>query len=386
MRSFHYYPMTQPQFKPYIIDAHQDLAYNMLVFDRDFSQSVAVIREREAKSIISTRAESVMSGWPEYQKGHVGIVFGTLFATPKKRQEAEWERQSVYADANQAASIYRQEFELYDRFIQEHPTQFAWIRNQAELADVLGRQFDWNTAFDNGQKSLPAAPTGLVLLMEGAEGVRQPSDLEEWWRNGLRIIGPAWAGTRFCGGTREPGPLTDEGRELLDAMDEIGFTLDISHMDEAAVYQALERYHGQVICSHSAPQRLMKARQSNRFLPDEIIRLLIDRDAVIGITAFNLFISETWSENSSRSDVSLEDYANQIDTICQMAGDAHHAGIGSDLDGGFGYQSTPGDMEDVSDLQKLTGILQNRGYSNRDIELIMGLNWLSFLRKGLPEK
>lgn len=378
--------MNQPILKPYIVDAHEDLAWNMLTFGRDYSESAYRTRQKEAGSQISIWSGDTMSGWPEYQKGHIGIIFGTLYATPKKRQEGDWEQSSVYADADQAHSIYWRELEIYNRFIDSHPDQFNWIRSQTDLADVLKRQTEWDAACEAGKVDLPPAPVGMVLLMEGAEGVRHPSELEEWWEAGLRVIGPAWAGTRFCGGTREPGPLTALGRELLEAMDDLHFTLDISHMDSAAVLQALDMYQSPIICSHTAPEKFLTSVHSNRFLSDEIIRKLVERDGVIGLTAYNLFLSDRWKKGDPRDQVSIHACIDQIDYICQLAGDAKHVGMGSDFDGGFGYQSTPPELEDISDLQKLVPLLFERGYTELDIRSIMGMNWLSYLRKGLPYK
>jgi membrane dipeptidase len=75
---------------------------------------------------------------------------------------------------------------------------------------------------------------------------------------------------------------------------------------------------------------------------------------------------------------------DHIDYICQMAGDARHAGLGSDFDGGFGLQSVPPELESLADLQKLAPRLAARGYSEENIAAILGGNWLRFLRQSLP--
>jgi membrane dipeptidase len=228
-------------------------------------------------------------------------------------------------------------------------------------------------------------PVGLVMLMEGAEGVREPAELEEWWGLGVRIIGPAWAGTRFCGGTREPGPLTSEGYALLEAMAAFGFTLDLSHMDEKAALQALDSYPGAIIASHANLMALLKGADTNRHLSDRVVHGLIERGGVIGIVPYNSFLETGWKRGDRREAVPLERVAAHIDTICQIAGDAHHAGIGSDFDGGFGLQSAPAGMDTIADLQKLVPLLASRGYNDSDIAAILGDNWLSLLRRTLPE-
>ena len=87
--------------------------------------------------------------------------------------------------------------------------------------------------------------------MEGADPIRAPKESLEWFRSGVRIIGPAWRRTRYSGGTGEPGPLSPEGRELMGEMESLGFILDTSHMAEQSFFDALDLFHGHVIASHS---------------------------------------------------------------------------------------------------------------------------------------
>jgi len=228
-------------------------------------------------------------------------------------------------------------------------------------------------------------PVGLIPLMEGAEGVRAPGELEEWWGRGVRIIGPAWTGTRFCGGTREPGPLTSEGYALLEAMASFGFSLDISHMDEKAVFQSLDSYEGRIIASHANAKSLLKGTQSNRFLSDEVIANLIERNGIIGVVPFNRFLINGWQPSDGRHVVTLQHVIAHIDHICQIAGDAKHVGIGSDFDGGFGVQQTPAEIDTIADLQKLGPLLAEKGYTQADIAAVLGRNWIDFLAETLPE-
>jgi membrane dipeptidase len=221
--------------------------------------------------------------------------------------------------------------------------------------------------------------------MENAEGVRSVGELENWWERGVRIIGPAWAGTRFCGGTGEPGPLTQEGYQLLEGMAAYGFILDISHMDEKAVWDALDTYPGTVIASHANASALLQGVDSNRFLSDHVIQGLLERDAVIGVVPYNRFLLPGWSKKDGRQIVNLDRLVAQIDYICQMAGDARHVGIGSDFDGGFGLQSVPAEIDTVADLAKLIPLLAQKGYTEDHIGAVLGRNWLNVLKENLPE-
>jgi membrane dipeptidase len=226
----------------------------------------------------------------------------------------------------------------------------------------------------------------LILLMEGAEGIRHPDELREWWELGLRMIGPAWMGTRYCGGTREPGPLTDEGRNLLSAMADLNYILDLSHMDEASALESLDRYEGALMASHANCAALMQGADTNRHLPERVIHGVIERGGVIGSVPFNTFLKVGWSRltGSRREEVPLDAYVAHIDHVCQLAGNSQHAAIGSDLDGGFGQQSVPEGLESVADLPLIGAKLIERGYNQTDVDNILGGNWLRFLREHLP--
>jgi membrane dipeptidase len=358
-----------------IVDAHEDLAYNILSFGRDYTQSAADTRAREADTDVPMHNGDTLLGWPDFQRGQVAVVFSTLFVTPVRRKLGAWETQ-IYEDANQAHTLYSAQLDVYHRLTDEHPDKFRLIQTRRDLEAVLTI---WASADDENH------PVGLVVLMEGAEGVRSPAELEEWWARGVRLIGPAWAGTRFCGGTREPGPLTPEGYALLEELASLGFTLDISHMDEQAVLQALEIYPGPIVASHANAKSLLKGTDSNRFLSDRVIQGLLERDGIIGVVPLNSFLRAGWKIGERREEVTLHHLVAQIDFICQMAGDARHAGLGSDFDGGFGLQSVPTGIDSIADLQKLAPLLEEKGYTLQEIAAILGENWLAHLRRTLPE-
>ena len=94
---------------------------------------------------------------------------------------------------------------------------------------------------------------GVNHLAGHVASSRHPSELDEWYDMGVRLIGPAWVGTRYCGGWKEPCPLTDDGRELLSAMADYNFILDLSHMDEHAAIEALDIYRSH--CWHTCQLR-----------------------------------------------------------------------------------------------------------------------------------
>ncbi|MGB9586379.1 MAG: dipeptidase, partial [Anaerolineales bacterium] len=212
-----------------------------------------------------------------------------------------------------------------------------------------------------------------------------PSKVEEWWELGVRLIGPAWAGNVYCGGTGEPGPLTKLGFELLENMAACGMVLDLSHMDETAALQALDTYPKTIIASHANAKALLKGSDSNRHLSDLVIQRIIERDGIIGVVPFNVFLKTGWKSGDNKADITLDHVVAQIDHICQIAGNAKHAALGTDFDGGFGRQSVPREIDTIADLTKISELLLNKGYSVEDVGLIMGRNWLTMLLHNLPE-
>src|SRR5215211_3952818 len=362
---------------PLIIDSHQDIAWNMLTYGRDYTRSVYETRRLEAGSVIPERNGDCTVGWPEYQRGQVAAVFATLFAAPARKKEVGDLIQ--YADYETAHRLYREQIDIYRKLADSHPDKFRLIASAKELDSVIEH---WSQPVKDDE----GHPVGLIYLMEGADGIRTPRELAEWYDLGLRIIGLAWAGTRYCGGTGEPGALTEDGRNLISAMMDYNFILDLSHMDEAAALESLDRYEGPVIATHSNCAALMRGAETNRHLPDPVIRGLIERDGVIGLIPLNSFLKVGWlrKSGSRREEVPLDTFIAHIDHICQLAGNADHEGIGTDFDGGFGLQSIPPELDSVADLQLVATKLIERGYSESDAANILGGNWLRFLRKHLP--
>ncbi len=358
-----------------IVDAHEDLAWNMLNFKRDYTRSTLETRQLEAGGAAPAQNGDTLLGWPEYQRGNVAIVFGTIYLAPRRAALGAWDTQA-YLNVEQARRNAMAQMDAYHRLTDEHPDQFRLIVSRTQLESHL--------ALWQQPGSVANRPVGLVILMENAEGVRAPDELAEWWERGLRIIGPAWVGTRYGGGTDEPGPLTKDGYALLNVMGELGFTLDISHFDRQAALQAIGHYPGPIIASHANPLKLLKSSGSNRHLSDDVIDGLFERNGVVGVIPYNPFLKPSWVERDGRQAVSLESILDQIDYYCQRAGDARHVGFGSDFDGGFGLQRVPAEIDSIADLQKIAPILEGRGYNSEDIAAIFGGNWLTTLRGALP--
>ncbi|HWQ04472.1 MAG TPA: membrane dipeptidase [Longilinea sp.] len=362
----------------FIIDAHQDLAYNALSFQRDYRRSAVEIRKSETGTSTPSLTGDTLLGWPDFQRGQIALIFSTLFIAPRRYAGGAWETQ-VFDDAVSARRLYQAQLEYYHRLTEQNPDKFRLVRTQNDLKSIMRA---WQTQ--------PAAypevthPVGLVLLMEGGEGLGNPRELEDWWKIGLRIFGPVWAGTRWCGGMHEKGGFTAEGRELLDVMASLGYTLDLAHMTEESALEALDRYEGTIIASHANSRSLIHGAYGERHLTDETIRRLIERDGVMGVLPYNRFLVPEWKNSDPREWVTLEHLIAHIDHICQLAGDARHAALGTDFDGGFGWPAVPFEINSIADLQKLEDQLLKHGYQQDEVQSIFSGNWQHILERGLP--
>jgi membrane dipeptidase len=355
-----------------IVDAHEDLAWNIATHGRDYTHSARWIREREARSKTPTCAGNSLLGLRDWLRGEVALIFATLFVAPIRSQSGPWDTQ-VYTSAGDAHRLANAQLDIYHRLAEEHD-RFRLVVTQGDLQAVLA---GWNEQSPPDERLI-----GLLLSMEGADPILEPEEVEAWYERGLRAVGLAWEGTRYAGGTHEPGPLTGVGFALLEVMSDLNMILDLSHLAEEAYFQAVEVYDGVVIASHSNPRRFLP---TTRGLSDEMIALLAERDGVIGIVPYNQFLKPGWRRGDRRGGVSLTVVVDAIDHVCQVTGSHRHVGIGSDFDGMVGLEHVPVEVDSVADLQKLSGLLAERGYEDGQIADILSGNWLRLLRESLPE-
>lgn len=359
---------------PLIVDAHQDLAWNGLTYGRDYSRSALETRAAEAGGLAVHCNGNTLLGLPEYLRGQVAVVFGTLFAPPATNRTAACETRG-YGDAEEAHQLYAEQLDYYNRLSDEHE-RFRLIGSRGDLEAVLA---SWQDVDESARR------VGIVPLMEGADGIREPGEAAWWQERGVRVVGLAWTGTRYAGGTGAPGPLTPEGRRLVSVLAELGLILDLAHASDEAYLEALDRFDGTVVCSHANVRALMKGfDRPERMLSDDMIVRLAEAGGVIGVVPYNRFLRAGWTTTSRREEVTLDDVIAHIDYICQLTGSARHVGVGSDFDGGFGVERVPAGLDTVADLQKLGPALAARGYSPADAEAILAENWLGVLRRGLP--
>ncbi|MBK9168713.1 MAG: membrane dipeptidase [Bryobacterales bacterium] len=348
-----------------LIDSHLDLSWNALGWNRDLTRTVPEIRRTEVGMTEKGRATNTVS-LPDMRRGNVGICLGTVLArgNPEGGYPGLDFRTREMASAmtlGQLAYYQLLERQGHIRLIGDRPSLDACV-----------------AAWDADRAT---APIGLVVSMEGADPILSPADIPLWWERGLRAVGPVHYGvSAYAHGTGSPGGLLPDGPALLRAMEAVGMILDVTHFADQAFDEALGLFGGFVMASHHNCRALV---DHQRQLTDPQIRTLVARGAVIGVAldAWMLYPGGWVRGETSNTVVSFEDVADHIDHICQLAGNASHVAIGSDLDGGYGTEQCPHDLDTIADLQKLAPLLSGRGYSDSDIAGVFHGNWLRFFRE-----
>lgn len=354
-----------------IVDGHLDLAWNALQWNRDLRVDTMVIRTREATTPGKGRAQNTVS-LPDMQRGRVALCFATIMARSTGRIRPHTDFDSV----EQAYAIAQSHQAYYHALAARGHVRL--IRTREEASAHLQTWQRWDAGAE------PKAPVpGIMICMESADPILDPGDLSQWWSQGLRMIGPAHQGPgRYVGGTGVTEGFNADGLVLLRTMETSSMILDMTHLTDTAFWQALEHFAGPIVASHANSRTLVPHQ---RQFSDEQIRAIQQRDGVIGIGIDNWMLVPGYIKDTEGNPrVTLEHVVNHIDYLCQLTGSTRHCAIGSDLDGGFGREEAPADLDTIADLQKLAGLLAQRGYSAEDVAAILHGNWTRILMTHLP--
>ena len=378
----------------FIIDTHLDIALNALEYNRDYRLPVSDIRalERGMTDKID-RGNNVVS-LPDLRRGNVGLVVATQIArvntgprlvgnenlsgkagSPVRLPGAGW-NSPVQAWATTQAQ--RAWYEAMETVGADGVPEMVQINSRATLDAHVTRWMDESEPAEN-------KPVGYILSLEGADSLIDLSYVERAHGYGLRAIGPAHYSTgRYAPGTGLLGPLTLQGRALLGEMDRLGMILDVTHLTDEGFAEALSLYRGPAWASHHNCRALVPHQ---RQLTDDQIRVLIERGAIIGGCFDAWMMRPGFTQrvsNPADFGITIATIVEHYDHICQLAGNALHCAIGSDLDGTYGREQSPTDLDTIADLQSLRGALASRGYSETDITNIFHGNALRFLCGALP--
>jgi membrane dipeptidase len=352
----------------FTIDAHLDLSMNALEWNRDLRKTISEINQREAGLTDKPdRAKGVCS-LPELRRGNIGLVVATQIAryvAPGNPLPGWHSPEQAWAQTQGQVAWYK---------AMEDAGEMVQVNDLESLEKHISL---WNNGQPNEDK-----PIGYILSLEGADSIVTIGHLERAYNYGLRAVGPAHYGPgRYAQGTDATGFMGPAGHELLKEMERLNIILDATHLCDDSFWEALEHFNGHVWASHNNCRALVN---HNRQYSDEQIKELINRGAVIGGALDAWMMVPGWvrgKSNPKEMNCNLEVVLDHMDHICQIAGNALHIGIGSDLDGAFGREQCPYDLETIADLQNIPSLLKKRGYSDTDIENVMHGNWLRFLRK-----
>lgn len=353
----------------FIVDAHLDLAMNAIEWNRDLKKSVYEIREAEKGMTDKLDRAKGTVALPELRKGKIGLVVATQIARYVEPESTlpGWNAPEIAWGITQAQLAWYRAMEEQGEMVQ--------ITNLNELEQHLAVWSDASAADDE-------KPVGYILSLEGADSIVNLSYLEKAYGYGLRACGPAHYGPgRYAPGTGMTGGLTPEGRMLVAEMDRLNMILDVTHLTDEGFMEATSLFKGPVWASHHNCRALVTHQ---RQLTDDQIKVLVERGSVIGGVFDTWMLTNDWvrgKDDPRQRGVNLEKVIDHYDHICQIAGNSYHIAIGSDLDGAYGKEQSPYDLEDISDLQNLKALLSARGYKQEDIENIFHGNWLRFLRK-----
>ena len=354
----------------FIFDAHLDLSMNALEWNRDLRQEIDQIRALESgMEDLPDRGKGVVS-FPSMREGNIGLCMATLiarFVKPKNTLPGWNSPEQAWAQTQGQLAWYR---------AMELDGQLSQIKNKKQLDKHLK---SWEQ--DSSQSAI-----GYILSLEGADSIVSMNHLHLMYQEGLRAIGPAHYGPgTYAFGTNSHGGIGRKGKELLNEIDSLNLILDATHLCDKSFWETMEIFNGPLWASHSNAREIVpNERQFN----NDQIKVLIEKDAIIGMAFDAWMMIPDWKHGISDPraiGLNLEKIINHIDDICQLVGNTDHVMIGSDLDGGFGKEQCPFDLETISDLQKLSSILSERAYNESDIEKIFSKNGIRFLMKNLPD-
>jgi membrane dipeptidase len=349
----------------FCIDGHLDLAYNGLFFNRDIKKPVADARAWEAGMIGKGRGRNTVC-LPDMRRGEIGLCFSTINA-----RHATGFKTAIDFSPEGAWAAAQGQLAFYD--LLERQGALRRIKIQGELEAHL---HDW-------ERRPNMAPIGHVLCIEGADCLLEPHEVFAWWRAGLRILSLSHYGTsQYAHGTNTEGGLFPPAGELLGYLERLGMILDLTHTADGSFWEALEVFGGRVIATHNNCRALVPRQ---RQFTDEMIRAIAARDGVIGVALDDWMLSTEFEIAEHRPElVTLDTVIDHVVHICNLTGSARHVAIGTDLDGGYGTEQTPSDLDTIADLQKLPALLRSRGFTDADVEAFMHGNWLRLLRSALP--
>ncbi|MDA1013093.1 MAG: membrane dipeptidase [Planctomycetota bacterium] len=364
--------VSQPQ-ATIIIDGDYPMAYGARALNRDLTLPIETVRAVPEHC-------GTMATLPEMRRGGIAVALVKICQRVQRGDcplPGHRSGEQAYAAAQGDLAYYQiLESRGYARILrtsddlQQHVRQWTAASNTEDL------------------------PVGLILGIEGGDTILSPDHVHDWWDAGVRVVSLAHYGvSAWCHGTGTgtDGGLFEMAGDLLREMESSDMMLDVTHASDRSNEESLELFGGRVLASHHNCRSLVPGE---RQLPDHLLRAIIQRDGVVGVSMDTWMLYRPgidWSRIPSdrravfsRDAITLSDVADHVDHVCQLAGDSRHVAIGGDTDGQGGREGAPAEVDTVADYRKLADVLSDRGYVTADLENIMAGNWLRILSAALP--
>lgn len=352
-----------------LFDAHLDLAMNAVDLNRDLRQAVDDIRVQETTLEMHElgRRTNTLS-FPELRQSELAVCLATLIARQERQinHSFGWTTpHACYAMAHAHLAYYR---------AMEKDGYLRMLKTRHDLQAHL-------QAYKNEPGKVPL---GFILTMEGADPLLTPDTVFEFHEAGLRALGLTHYGcNRYGGGTQSEVGLAVDAIPLLKNCEQLGITIDMTHLSDVAFWQVADHFHGRVHASHQNARAICDWQ---RQFSDDQIRLIIERDGVLGVSMDVIMLQNGFVRGKSVPQETLERAVDQLEHVRSLAGGSiRNCGIGTDLDGGYGNEQTPADLNRYRDLQKLVGLMQRRGFSDDEIQAVFYGNWVRFFSETLPD-
>lgn len=370
-----------------IFDSHLDLAY-LAVNKRDMLAADPLQAGGPDQPACVTL--------PSLREGNVRFALATIFT------EREGKGPEGYSDEARAHAVGKAQLEVYLTWAERgliaidlcgalhiEPST-GQLRGGMGVSEVVPTSMKAHVDRLTGSPKAPALRIGI--LMENADPIRSPCELEWWASEGVVAIGLTWAkSSRYAtGNSEEPGAntvgVTPLGRELVREMDRIGIVHDLSHLSDRATDDLLSITDAPVIASHSNCRTIIASgadapENLQRHLTDETIREIGKRGGVIGLNLLSQFLVPGGGRDRRAT---IDEAIVHVEHICELTGSRAHVGLGSDADGGISRERLPAGIDLPRDFVRLTENLSKRGWSDADVAGFACENWCRFWGRRNP--
>ncbi len=261
------------------------------------------------------------------------------------------------ASVKKATQYAIDEINMFKKYISEHS-------DEAEIAYCA-------------DDFLPVKKSGKSAVMFAIENGyaigRNIENVELFYNMGVRLVVLSHNyNNDICDSSRDSvsrwGGLSPFGYKVVGEMNRLGMIIDVSHTSTATLFDCIEASKTPIIASHSGVWNL---KHNPRNLKDEEIKAIAAKGGVIQVGTGKFFISD-----KPKAEVTVSDLCDHIDYIKNLVG-PQYVGIGTDFDGGGGVVG----LENVSKMKNITIELMRRGWSDKELEMFWGANYLRVLRQ-----